>query len=609
MSLVERMRDRARRPRRGAAARGSPGAGASMRRGIGVAAAAVLVSTALVAQSGVTSDAAWNDAEWAHGPAVGTADCAAPESVFANRGEGRALSGAILGLDLDALVEAGGVEVTNNGLRSREGSGAATPLGDDAYANPLNVVALSAVDADLGQGLLQLPLDNSTGVLGQYGRAANGGAGAGASGYVTDTGGIATAPGDAYPELATLGLSQLLAAVNPPVAGLLSNVSDVSLGIGAVAGRATLDGCAAAWSSSLAEALTREYLAASADVRVSSPTVGALVTGVNGIASSISTSASALTGTSSPLAPLVRTAISSILNPLLGALSAGSVGLSELTVTVPNPSPLLALTQGTIGDSGGIATIDLANGTITVDTARLVQAAYAATDGVTLNGLAPNTDLLGDPRVVTALTNALDSALGEWIAAVTSAVEATISGITVKAKASVRLSLIVPLADISIDIDGDLDALAAGSAVQATATVLGSINLSLLNSILTALNTGLGPKVATAARGLLPAVPALVAALDAPVASLVGAVSNVYTALFISRVVSLTVNAQNDPLAGAPEPPDWTDLTEGRYDVAALRIGVLGALPENGVRLYLGRGSVGPVCSAAGLAAGGCAGY
>ena len=46
-----------------------------------------------------------------------------------------------------------------------------------------------------------------------------------------------------------------------------------------------------------------------------------------------------------------------------------------------------------------------------------------------------------------------------------------------------------------------------------------------------------------------------------------------------------------------------------RFDVAAVRIGVLDALGASAVRLYLGRGSVGPGCSLASAAAGPCSAY
>jgi hypothetical protein len=74
----------------------------------------------------------------------------------------------------------------------------------------------------------------------------------------------------------------------------------------------------------------------------------------------------------------------------------------------------------------------------------------------------------------------------------------------------------------------------------------------------------------------------------------------------VNGVVTLDVNAQNDPLTGNPEPVDWAGLPAGQYDVAALRIGILDAAGASNVHLYLGRASVGVTCSISGS---GCAGY
>lgn len=76
-------------------------------------------------------------------------------------------------------------------------------------------------------------------------------------------------------------------------------------------------------------------------------------------------------------------------------------------------------------------------------------------------------------------------------------------------------------------------------------------------------------------------------------APIVGAVSGVFTALYTNGVVSLTVNAQNDPVSGSTEPVNWATLAAGRYDVTALRIGILDVVGANNVHVYLGRGSVG----------------
>ena len=587
------------------------------RRSLGIAGATALVASALVAQGGITTNASWTDGEWAHAPAVGTANCADPTGGFIARGEGRALSGSLLGIDLDTLAEARGVSVENDGSLASPTPIDANPVPgvDSAWADPLDVTALSAVDVNLGRGLLKLPLDSRTGVLGQYAQAKDTGQAAGASGYVTETGGIGLDPGTGYPDLASLSLSDLLASVNPAVAGTLQDVTDVSLRTGAVAGRAQIDGCAQAWApgtadpaAALAGSVAREYLAASVRTDVTSPTVGALVSQVNSRLGTLQGTLDGLlsnTGVTSSIA----NAVSALLSGLLGTLNLGGVSVTQLSASI-DLAPVRSLLSQPFGDDHGVVTIDPAHGVISVDTAALLAQAYGTTDGHSLNGLAPNTDLLSDPAILTALTGTLGSVLSSWLDRIESTLRAQLDAITVNAgvKVTVRL-LVVPVAEISASVRGSLGDLLTGTVqAQASAKILGSIELGILNGLLGALTGGLGKAVGDAVGAVLTlfrTLPSTITALTAPILT---AVSNVYTKLFLSNVVSLLVNAQNDPFSGSAEPPDWASIPGGRYDVAALRVGVLGALSQNDVRLYLGRASVGPACSVAAAALGSCAG-
>ena len=578
-------------------------------RGRGLAVAGIVVATALVGQTGVVSNASWNDSEWTQA-SIRTTDCADPVGAFATRGEGRALSGSAFGIDLDTLAEASGTRVTNDGSVVHYNPAGANPAGPDAYANPLNIVALSAVNLDLGRGVLQLPLDNATGVLAQYGQARSSGQSVGASGYVTSDGGIATEPADGYPELASLKLSTLLAGINPSAASLLTNVTDVSLQAGAVAGRASIDGCELAWAGAqpdaevLASALTREYAAADVATVVSSPTVGALVTGVTGVVTDLNATVAGLAGNNG-LTSGLTSGITGLLGGLLGGFGLGNVAIDSLAATI-DLTPVTALLDGAITDSDGVVRIDLAAGTISVDTAALVKSAYGDTDGVSLNGLAPNTDLLADPRIIAALTDALSTALSEWLVSVADALAAAIEGIRVSLKASLRVLL---LADITITVDKvSLAGLDEPGAVTVGTRALGSDLGGLLDGIVGALTSGVGPLLEGLIRGLLPLPSALVDTLRPLTTAITSTVSNVYNVLYLSGVVSLVVNAQNDPLTGGAEPADWRSLPARQYDVAALRIGLLGAVGSSDVHLYLGRGSVGPGCSLH-QAASGCQGY
>lgn len=590
--------------------------------------AAVVVSGALLVQGSVTTDATWNDSEWAHGT-TGTLDCADSEGAFATRGEGRVLSGSLLGIDLDTIVEASGVAVTNDGTRSLEHGGTATSLGDDAYADALNVALLSAVNVNLGQGILQLPLDNSTGVLGQYGQAQSTGHSRGASGFVTESGAIALQPESGYPELATLSLSALLGSVNPPVAGQLANVADVSLTIGAVTGRAEVDGCLSAWAGDATAGLVREYLASSLDLDVTSDTVTALAAGVEATVAALQETVDALVGDDG-LASSIGTGVAALLNAILSGpdgsaiLRLGTVTVDVLEATI-DLSAVQSLLDSPFGDDDGVLSVDPSTGAISVSTAALLESAYPGSYSSGLNGLAPNTDLLADPNIAAALNGALGAALADWIADVDSALSSAIDAVELDVSVTVRLQveatlIIVPvwvdIGHISASVSGPLSGLTASTSLvlldglgPIVSGLISGLLSTVLNLLLSTLLGDLPGIVAGAVEGTLSALRALPPTVTALTDPILATVSLVYSSLFLNGVVAVTLNAQNAPASGSPAPADWASLESGRFDVAALRVGVLGMLAENDVRLYLGRGSVGATCTMPALAAGGCAGY
>lgn len=151
---------------------------------------AAVVAMALIATTLpniVPSTAAWLRSEWVAAP-IGVVNCATSSGQFETCGEGKLVSGSLLGVNLDTLAEAEGMLVINDGTGATANPNGAARVGADAYANPLSVTAPSAVKVDLGRGILQLPLNNGTGVLNQYGLAASDGTSIGASGFVSDYG-------------------------------------------------------------------------------------------------------------------------------------------------------------------------------------------------------------------------------------------------------------------------------------------------------------------------------------------------------------------------------------------------------------------------------------
>lgn len=586
----------------------------SSRRGAGLATASLLVSAALVSQFGVATGATWNDAETVHA-ALSTSDCAADGGGFSARGQGRVLSGELLGIPLDSVAQAQGAVASHDGstpAHSPSTANSALPTGENAWANPLRVDLLgNAIGVDLGSGLLQLPLNNSTGVLSQYAQANKSGRAVGAGGYVSDSGGIGTSTNNVYPELATLKLSSLLSTLGQPVSSLVGTAANVELSVGAVTGRASLDGCTDLWKHDLADTLKREYLAASLNTGFTSPVVGQLVGAVNSTLTNTVTSVGNL-ASSSTLNGLLKNGVIGLLGNLLSGL-----GLADVTVTVHeitlDVSPLSSLLSTTIGDADRIVSIDLSSGRVNVDTVALLRKAYPLEYSNGLNGLPPNTSLFApaqEEHALDVLGDAVLDAVNAWLGDVQDALDAQIGKIAVRltVKLSLGLLSVVQLATVTAEVNGSLDALANNQGVNVTSTgLLDVVSPGLLGRIVTRLVNGLGATVAGVVRGaVLPLVPNLVATttIVAKRMDLANAVSKVYQGLYFSGVVALGVNAQNRPLSGNAGPGEWSGLPPGQYDVAALRIGILDLLGTNNVNLYLGRGSVGPICSLAGSCVG-----
>lgn len=537
----------------------------------------------------VPTTAAWLRSEWVAAP-IGVVDCATSNGQFKTRGEGKLLSGGLLGINLYTLAEARGMLVTNNGSVATPHPSSAAPAGVDAYANPLNVTALSAGNVNLGQ-VLQLPLNNASGVLNQYGLAASGGTSIGASGLVSNSGAVATDSGNGYPELGSLNLLSLVSALNPTVAGTLGSVTDLSLDIGAVAGRAHLEGCREAFTGPIGTNLTRDYLAAGLATTVKSPTVAALVTFVRGTATGLRTAVTGIESNDGVKSTIV-TGVTGLLSGVLGLL-----GIASITPTVSATVDLAAmnavdafLTQP-FGDPGGIVSISPTLGTVSVDLAALLGTAYPTVYSGRLNGLAPNTHLLVDQVVMNALTTAIGQALDGWIATVQTKLDQALETVQVTATVPIKVNLpVVGTQTLTASVSGSLPELLAGKA----ATVTGGTGL--LSVLVAPLVSGLGAVVGTAVNDVLAPAATIGSTVTSLLSAIVTAIGGVFTALYTSGVVTLDVNSQNDPMAGNTEPVDWASLPAGRYDVAAVRVGILDVMASNNVHLYLGRGSVGTNC-------------
>ncbi|XKH56860.1 choice-of-anchor G family protein [Citricoccus nitrophenolicus] len=556
---------------------------------------ALVMAASTITGGIVPTLASWNDREVAHGR-LGVLDCTDPQGAFAARGAGTMVSGSALGVDLDSAAEVQDAEVLQDGERSWTEQGAPTDS-FDAYFAPFGVTALEFLS--VGLGLIQLPLDTDTGVIGQYGQAQSTGRALGAAGLVNDSGVVALEPSGGYPELATVELSTLLDSVGLDLGTVLGeNVADVSLEVGSVAGRAELDGCAAEFGA-LSEAVSREYLVSSVDTAVESPAVGNLVTGVNGVLTGLENAVNGLASDRGVLDQLTA-GVSSLVGGLLGTLRLGNVGVS-LTATI-DLSSVRSFLAADFGDESGVLTINPAIGVVTVDTAALLAAAYPGEYTNGLNGLPPNTDLLAGPAVVNALTTALTHSLDDWLAEIQTLLTVALDAVQVSVDVTLSLNLLLPIANVDAHVEGGLADLLAGN-VDATTQVevLGLLDLGLLDPLLNGLTNGLGSTVGTILDGVLRPLSSLGSAVNALTAPIVTAVSNVYNALYLDGLVSLRVNNQNVPVNGSTPPPEWEGVPSGQFEVSALRLGVLDAAGDARVSLHLGRASVGPACLLGGV--------
>lgn len=565
-----------------------------------------LMATGLVAAPGIVPTlASWTDREVVHGT-LGVLDCTDPEGRFTSRGAGTMVSGSALGTDLDDVAAIKDAEVFNDGTRAFLSDGTDAPGPDDSHFSPLGVSVLQSPDLNLG--FLQIPLDTDTGVLGQYAQARSTGHTAGAAGLVTDKGAVALDPGTGYPDLATIQLTDLLKRLDHNVASLIGENVNVSVEVGAVAGRATLDGCGAALAgapdaaAALQEAVHREYLISSLNTVVDSPAVDSLTSGVEQVLVDLEYAVNGLASNDSVLGGL-KDGVAGLLDGVLGSLRLGTISITKVTATI-DLGPVRDFLKEEFRDEGRILTVSPKTGKVTVDTAALLAAAFPDRQSAGLNGLPPNTDLLGDPVVVATLTGALGQALDDWLSQVQNRLNAALDAVSVEVGISVavraRVLLVwVDVAEITASVKGSLAGLTAGNAQVTTGvTALGVIDLgNLLDPLTNALVNGLGETVGTVLNTTLRPLATLGTTVTALAEPIVTAVSEVYNALYLDGLVSLRVNNQNRPFAGAEAgPPEWAALPTGRYDVSALRVGVLGAAGGAGVHLHLARGSVGPVC-------------
>jgi hypothetical protein len=583
-----------------------------MKRSLLAALAAGAAAVVVVPLAATATTAAWNDRQWAHG-SVGTSSaiCGTTDD-FASTASGRFLSGELLGTDLDniAALEPMRLSYASDGTLDVSPPDA-IDLGSTAttatYANPLDISVLGGiVGLDLTGLQVGLPV-GSAGAVNQYASVARTGEAAGASGLVTNSGGVlvsaSTPPAD-LPEPATISLDQLLPAA--------TGIADVNLQVGAVGASSQLDGCAALrsklWGDGSVTGITRDYGVAGLGLQVDSPLVGSLVStvtdSVDTTIGDLTDAIDALTGSNGALSNQIAADIGLTL-PLGLAHTAltGTVTISGLDLQAAVDS-LLSLT--TLSD--GAVTIDLTSGQIDVDLTQLIS---PGPDG--MNNLPPNTELVVNAAVLNAITARVGALLDNWTGQIVTALTNAIRGATLDVDLTTQVDLLaglVPILDLNVSLHApigavlddtttfsvDVDLLGLTPVLNGLLAPLG-LSVASLTGILDGLVTGLiAPTANLLTNDLLDLVTNLGGTLAGITAPIVTAVGTIVDAL--PSVVSVMVNVQPDQ-AGAPPGATFdpgTAHSTPEYVVSALRIGLASFdTPADVAHIVFGTASAGPV--------------
>lgn len=565
---------------------------------------AMVLVTALAVPTLTASTAAWTDAEWVHGAEIGTATYACgTDARFESTAAGRFLSGSLLGLDLDtvAAVEGMRLDLDSSGLDIDPATaldlGAPPPA--HAYANPLSVTVLGdAVKVDLTGLGVGLPA-GSAGALNQYARVSPHGTAAGASGLVSNSGGVlvtAGTPDSELPEPARITLDELLPGI--------ADVASVDLEVGAVAASSVLDGCAELrsdlWGDGTVTGVVRDYGIAGLGLELESTLLSSLVGTVESGLISISDAVDALLGTSGLISQEIGAELQLALPGLAVAALSGSVTISDLDL----PGAVADLLGATPTD--GVVALDLRAGTVHVDLDALLSPGPGG-----LNDLAPNTEIVVNADVLAPIAQRAGALIDTWTSAVLDALTAELRDARLGVDLGTTVSLTgTPIVEVGITLDATLGAVLDGTAsFGITTEVLGLVAvLDLLLSPLGLSVSGILATLGGLATGLIgPTAGVIADTALAAVTTLGGDLGDVATVVLellddlvaaLPNVLSVMVNVQPDQ-PGAP--PGSVVVPAGprstpQYTVSALRIGLTdGLAPPSVAVLLFGTASAGPV--------------
>lgn len=482
-----------------------------------------------------------------------------------------------------------------------------------AYRMPLNLNALNLVDVIAGVKLGSL-IKTDLGAINEWAQAIYNGYALGSTGAIDNSSGmIDTSQAANSTTWASVNLKNLLDnALSGGLSGVgtwVSNIADLSLDVGAIAARAREEECT--------NCIKRDYLLAWLKLALKSPLIKGIYNvldpilfGTPGLVSTLN----GLIGPGSVLDNLLNTIETAIAALTLGTLRANATISLSLDVTELRNRLRTDVFPGT-----KLLDLKLGDGTqpgdnvLFIDLGVLLGGAYGTPNvgNTALNNLPANSDLLINASAVDNLVTELGKIGANVLEILYDLLQVdinvTVEGwsllngtwYTVATLALVNKTTNAGPVSLRTLFDGDatfkvtLDPTHGG--------LIGGLLGLLTNLVTTTLNATL--KTIGLTLKTLVHDQVLTTTLQAAIDALTGFVSALLKWLFVNPgVLSLTANAQNDPSAGCsvtpgykPEPPDWSSITTGEYDVAALRLSVLQSVSTKLVTLYLARAAVGPI--------------
>ena len=448
---------------------------------------------------------------------------------------GTFLSGTLLGSLLPAeLARIGTAAAANPG-------GAPTQTERDA----LDATVLDALNIDIGGGL-QIPVNLAdVGALSSFARAQDGATSQGASGLVTNDGGVgvgAVGAGEVNSPL-TLDLSDI-------IGGTLANeLANLNLELGAVSASATSTGGATPQGS---------YEIVGSRLLITSNTLAGVTTSVTNLITPLQSAVNGLGGATGT--------ISTTVGGLTGAL--GTLSPADVSVVVNGnlQAAVAPLLTGTLG-AGTAVSINLATGTIAVDLQQIAGS---------LNGRPANSPLL-TPAVITAITTGVTNLIASYTTTLQNTITAALNAVTINGNIVIRVPVLGTEA-ARVTIQGTLGQILGGGG---TVTIVAAgITLPLSGVLRTLLVPLLNGVVSPTTGSLGTLITGIQNQVITPVANVTGPALGL-----VNSLIGITINNQT------PTPA----VAGSQFTETALRLSLLpqGPIPQL-LELNVAEAAVGP---------------